>query len=166
MNIVCVCVRFAIMDRVDSLRNEAMDENALSNRRSNRSIKVKSSDDSVYDTSTLSKSYNLNKIKALHHKLIACDRHIITAQIKKKGQLRLKLSTTGFEVFRTAITKLYLYDVDNPHDLVKDLASRHTTVTDRSGAVVVEERIKIFNRLKNGNTGSGLKFTIETELEI
>ena len=150
--------------RVVALRDQSNKEvhpRCLPTRRSTRSIKINVNHDFEYEDCRANRSYDLDKKKAIKQKLVACDRQPVTFEVKKKGQLRLKFSTAGYEAFRESIGKFYNQDTDIlTQDELKDISVKHESIYDRNGEAIVEEHYKIFNRLKNGNVGNRSKYTI------
>ena len=117
-------------------------------RRSQRTSKPKCETDYDYDT-YCTRSYDLSKQKALQQKQIACKRQIFTNQIKSGGQLRLKLSTSAYEVFRSSVADFYS-DANKPRPSeFRDIAAIHASVFDKKHTAIVEDQYKVYNRLKN-----------------
>ncbi len=146
------------MDRVVALRysNPSLcSVSSIATRKSNRTPKQKTNQDFIYDELDL--DYNLSEGKALQKKLDACRRPTVLAQPKNKGQLRLIFSAAGFEVIREILYDMYIKNPDS--DLMKDFSGKHVKARDKNGAIV-HERYSIYNKLKSGDTGSRLKFTI------
>ena len=148
-----------------AIESSHADRQLVCRTRSQRVIKPKMDTDYNYDYQAQSGSsakatrpYDLNKMKSLQKKQEACSRCMFTSQERANGRLRLTLSTAAYEVFRATVDKLY--SSNSIHHEFRDFYAKHKSNTDRSGTAVVDENYRIFNRLKNGNCGQRLKFTI------
>ena len=132
-------------------------------RKSSRNAKPIKKGEFLYDVASeadeIIQPYNINVKKSMLKKQAACKRDPIHCQLKKGNQIRIKLSTSAYEVFRLTTIELYTL---SPQllDMKDSIYANHKKIYDKSNAAIVQEIISVYNRLKSGDQGSRLKYTI------